>query len=59
MSTVSQRSSTSACVSQPTKNETASVNGKVGPALRPMNRWPSSSHVAPIIVPAGMGEPSG
>jgi hypothetical protein len=41
-------SSTSCWVSQETKNDTASVNVKCGPAFRPMNRCPSSSQVTDI-----------
>ena len=44
-SSLSHSSSTSCWVSQATKNETASLKVKCGPAFRPMNRCPSSSQV--------------
>ena len=51
-------SSTSACVSQFTKNEMASVKVNRGPPFSAMNSWPSSSKVAVMTDPCGPGPPS-
>src|SRR5437870_9121545 len=54
----SQYSSTSACVSQLTTNETASVNLKWGPPLRARNFCPSSSKGTTKTDPFGPGPAS-
>src|SRR5271157_1584990 len=54
----SHNSSTSAWVSQCTKNEMASVNLNSGPPFNAMNSCPSSSNVAVMTVPAVPGPSS-
>ena len=49
----SQKSSISACVSQFTTKETASVKWKTGPPLSATNSCPSSSKATVMTVPAG------
>ena len=44
-SSLSHSVSTSCWVPHETKKDTASLNWNIGPAFRPMNRWPSSSQV--------------
>src|SRR5438046_9393006 len=50
--------STSACVSQLTTNETASVNLKLGPPLSAVNFCPSSSKATVMTDPFGPGPDS-
>src|SRR5919202_3589891 len=54
----SQRSSTSFCVSQLTRNDIAGENLKMGPPFNAMNLCPSSSKVTVITVPFGLPEAS-
>src|SRR4030095_8029328 len=51
----SHKSSTSACVSQLTKNEIAGEKVNIGPPFNAMNSCPSSWNVADITVPSCPG----
>src|SRR5215471_4016017 len=54
----SHSSSTSACVSQETNSEIASVNLNIGPPLNAMNCWPSSSKVQEKTEPSVPDRPA-
>ena len=52
---VLQKVSTSACVSQNTWNEIASLNVNSGPPFKATNGWPSTSKLTVITVPSARG----